>query len=83
MGTFMLILFEILNVLMFLWFLTCTEHRSIPLLFVIVDFIMSLLPGLNILFFWINLVWLINSVMNCTVEMKNNWFNRVFLAYNE
>lgn len=81
MGTILLILFYILDVLLFLWYFTCTEHTKIPLILVIFDFILTMIPVVNIILFIINIVVASFLVDDYLLKLKDNWFNRTFLAY--
>jgi len=83
MGAFIIILAYILVIGEFIWYLTCTEHKDVPLILVIITLIFSLLPGFNCF-----AIFIIPMVIAClcdtgSVILKNNWFNRKFLAYRE
>ena len=83
MGTFLLILGWILSFIIFVWYFTCTKHKDVPLALVLIDFIISLIPVMNWIFLLVNIGLLCYFVDEEIIELKNNWFNRTFLAYNE
>ena len=83
MGTFLFILFLILGLCEILWYLTCTEHKNIPLLFVLLDIFTVFCPILNACMFIVNLIVLYQLVDTYSIKLKYNWFNRVFLAHHE
>lgn len=82
LGIFLSILFLFLGLAEFVWYLTCTEHKKVPLILVLLDVLTMFCPILNIIMFFINVVILYGLVDNWTIKLKDNWFNRVFLAYN-
>ena len=83
MSAFVIILAYILAFLFFIWFFTCTEHKELPLIVVILDIIFTCIPGLNIAFAIGNFLIVAILIDEKLVTLKNNWFNRTFLAYNE
>lgn len=82
LGTFLFFLFIILGIGEFVWYFTCTEHKDVPLILVLVDLLTIFCPILNIIMFFINIVILYSLVDDYYIELKDNWFNRVFLAHN-
>lgn len=82
LGTFLFILFLLLGLAEFIWYLTCTEHKKVPLILALLDVLTMFCPILNIIMFFINIVILYALVDDWVIELKNNWFNRTFLAYN-
>ena len=82
LGTFLFILFLLLGFAEFVWYLTCTEHKEVPLILVLLDVLTMFCPILNIIMFFINIVILYALVDDWIIELKDNWFNRTFLAYN-
>lgn len=83
MSAFIIILAYILVIGEFIWYLTCTEHKDVPLILVIIAIIIGLLPGFNCF-----AVFVLPMIAYClyeggSIKFKNNWFNRKFLAYRE
>ena len=66
-----------------IWYFTCTEHEEVPLLFVLIGIIFSLIPGLNIIMCIGLLIALAYMIDEDIINLKNNWFNKKFLAYHE
>ena len=84
MGAFIIILAYILVIGEFIWYFTCTEHKDVPLILVIIALILGLLPGFNCFAAFIIIPIVIACLWdNGSVILKNNWFNRKFLAYRE
>ena len=83
MSAFIMIIFYVFVIFQFIWYFTCTEHKSIPLLIVILDILFSIIPGMNILAFFINLLFLLYLIDQDLITLKDNWFNRNFLSYHE
>lgn len=81
-GALLFILFMILGTCEFLWYFTCTNHEDVPLILVLLDVLTVFCPILNIIMFFINIVILYYLVDDYVITLKNNWFNRVFLAYH-
>lgn len=65
------------------WYITCTEHRDIPLIIVLLIILLSLIPGLNCIMALVNFIILAFIVHEDVLKLKNNWFNRTFLAYHD
>ena len=82
MGTFIYILFIFLGLFEFIWYLTCTNHKKVPLILVLLDALLIFCPILNIFIAFGNIFFLVTLVGDCEIELKDNWFNRTFLAYN-
>ena len=83
LAAILLILAYILVVLEFIWYFTCTEHKEIPLILVILAFIVSLIPGMNVVMCILNIGAIFGLTSEYYITLKNNWFNRKFLAYRE
>ena len=83
MGTFVYIFFLLLGICEFIWYITCTKHKEVPLILVLLDVLTFLCPILNIVTSISNIFVLYVLIDDETIELKNNWFNRTFLAYNE
>ena len=73
----------ILLFLEFVWYLTCTIHKDVPFILILLDFLFACIPGVNLLMALINPVLFIIMYKEADIELKNNWFNRKFLAYRE
>lgn len=83
MSAFIIILAYILVIGEFIWYFTCTEHKDVPLILVIITLIIGLLPGFNCFATFIIPMIIACLCDNGSVILKNNWFNRKFLAYRE
>lgn len=81
-GTIVFFIFLILGICEFLWYFTCTEHKEVPLILVLLDLLTVFCPMLNIIMFFANLVIFYGLIDDWIIELKDNWFNRVFLAHN-
>ena len=66
-----------------IWYFTCTKHEDIPLVLVLFNIVLSCIPGLNCVMVIINAVILGILSSEGDIELKDNWFNRKFLAYRE
>ena len=70
----------------FVWYLTCTEHKRIPLIIPLLILGATWIPilGLCIALFSAILLPLFWDDLNYEfdVELKNNWINRTFFAYH-
>ena len=82
LGTFLFILFLLLGLAELVWYLTCTEHKKVPLILVLLDVLTMFCPILNIIMFFVNVGILYGLVDDWIIKLKDNWFNRTFLAYN-
>lgn len=84
MGTIVLIISYILIVCEFVWYFTCTKHEDIPLIAVLFWFIINCIPGLNVFTGFIaNPVIIGFFTIEEGIELKDNWFNRKFLAHHD
>lgn len=83
MGIFVYIFFLFLGICEFIWYITCTKHKEVPLILVLLDVLTFFCPILNIITSICNIYILYVLTDDKTIELKNNWFNRTFLAYNE
>ena len=83
MTAIVYIVFYIIVLCEILWWFTCTEDRHVPLLVQIVVAICLLVPGLHIISApsFAILCWFAYAEKD--IELKDNWFNRTFLGYNE
>ena len=82
-GTIFLIICYIAVIGEIAWFFTCTEHKDIPLLAAILVSAIGLIPGMHCVcaIGFILLFILLHDKELMT--LKNNWFNRTFLGYDE
>ena len=80
-GAFILIFGYILAYTLLLWYVTCTEHKKVPAILSVLYFLLCLIPGANyfICGIW---MWVYFEEFKYNITLKNNWFNRKFLAYN-
>ena len=81
MSAFILILTYILAVCEAVWYFTSTEHEEIPLIVSLFDCFLCCIPGINCIIVLANILisWIL--VNEGDIELKDNWFNRTFLAY--
>ena len=79
---FLYILWVLATIAIFIWYFTCTKHKKVPLLSVLFLFIAGFIPFLNIISTIFSLMKLVDLIDDSDVELKDNWFNRTFLAYN-
>ena len=83
MGSVVIYFFTlILGICEAIWYFTCTEHKDVPLILVLLDIAIVLCPILGTLLAIVNIFILGGLINERTIELKNNWFNRIFLAYN-
>lgn len=83
LGPILIIIAYILVICEFIWYFTCTEHKDIPLIIILLLLLLSLIPGVNLVMCVINITIFIGMVLGDYIKLKNNWFNRVFLAHYE
>lgn len=83
MSALILTIFYFFNIALIIWYFTCTKHKEVPLILVLLDFILSMIPGFNIITFFINLLVIYGFADRGFIELKDNWFNRVFLAHEQ
>lgn len=78
---FIIILGYIIAYSVLLWYATCTIHHAVPKIFSIFYFIICLIPIVN---YFICFIWIAIYIAQYStdIELKDNWFNRTFLAYN-
>ena len=81
-GAIVFLLFLILGIGQFIWYLKCTEHKDVPLILVLLDALTMFCPILNVFMFILNIVILYYLLDDNIIELKDNWFNRTFLAYH-
>lgn len=83
MGSVVIYFFTlILGIFEAVWYFTCTKHKDVPLILVLLDIAMVPCPILGTLLAIVNIFILVGLINERTIELKNNWFNRTFLAYN-
>ena len=84
MGSGLILIgFYILLIGEILWYFTCTKHKDVPLIYALIATLLGCIPGINIIISLLILFLMAWLADNGIIELKNNWFNRVFLAYNE
>ena len=81
MSTFILIITYFLAFFEIIWYFTCTKHKEVPLVFPLIDTVICCIPGFNIIMVVANVLILWLLVEEEDIELKDNWFNRKFLAY--
>lgn len=81
LGGFIILLGYFIAYALLLWYVTCTTHKHIPMILSILYFFLCTIPVANyfICGIW---AWVYSDVFEYEIELKNNWFNRTFLAYN-
>jgi len=81
LGSFIIFLGYFIAYAMLFWYATCIIHKKIPRILSIIYFLLCMIPFANyfICGIW---VWVYWDVYEFDIELKNNWFNRTFLAYN-
>ena len=72
----------VLMVLFFIWYITCTRHRNVPLIIPIFLLILGFVPLLGLFVLIMSCFIFILSKDSLGVELKNNWINRTFFAYH-
>ena len=83
MGAFIYLIFYILLVIELIWWFTCTKHEDAPLALELVVAVLSFIPVVHIIFCIVFPIFCYKCVKDYDIELKNNWFNRTFLAYHE
>lgn len=83
LSAILIILGYIFVVFETIWYITCTEHKDIPFIIVLLIILLSLIPGLNCIMTIVNFVILAIMISEHDLKLKNNWFNRIFLAYHD
>ena len=76
-GSILLIAAYILIVCEFIWYFTCTEHEDVPLIAMIVLFLLGLIPGLNVIMFFVNIA--VFLMMNTRLSSKRPALNTFIL----
>ena len=83
MAKFLLhILWMLLTIIVCLWYFTRSKHKKVPLIILLLWFIIGFIPIINLFSTLFGFWALFNLVDEGTIELKDNWFNRTFLAYN-
>ena len=75
------IIFYIIVVLELIWWYTCVDRKEIPLLIEILGTIFALIPGVEIACSVAIPCGCFLAYKTEQLKLKNNWFNRTFLAY--
>lgn len=84
MYSFLVWILPIIFVLLeFVWYVTSTEHKYIPMILVLLDVAIAFIPVIGWFVFVGNIFIIIDLIENNNLELKDNWFNRNFLAYHE
>lgn len=83
MGTVFILLAYLIFFLEIIWFFTCTDHSKIPLIVPLLVIIFGLIPGFNCIIALIIPLTAAILIEEEDITLKNNWFNRTFLAYHE
>ena len=81
LGSFIILLGYFIAYAVLLWYVTCTKHKRIPKILSVLYFFLCMIPVVNyfVCGIW---VWVYWEEYDYDIELKNNWFNRTFLAYN-
>ena len=81
LGSFIILLGYFIAYAMLLWYVTCTHHNKVPKILSVLYFFLCMIPVVNY-FVCIAWTWGYSEEYKYYIELKNNWFNRTFLAYN-
>jgi predicted PurR-regulated permease PerM len=81
LGSFIILLGYFIAYAVLLWYATCTKHKRIPKILSVLYFFLCMIP-VAIYFVCSIWVWVYWEEYDYDIELKNNWFNRTFLAYN-
>lgn len=81
LGGFIILLGYFIAYVILLWYATCTHHNRIPKILSVLYFFLCMIPFAN---YFICGVWVgtYYEEFEQDIELKDNWFNRTFLAYN-
>lgn len=81
LGSFIILLGYFITYAILLWYATCTHHNKVPKILSVLYFFLCMIPIANYLIcgVW---VWVYSEEYKYDIKLKNNWFNRTFLAYN-
>ena len=81
LGSFIIILGYFIVYAVLLWYITCTYHNKVPKILSVLYFFLCMIPVANYL---VCVIWILvyHEEYDYYIELKNNWFNRTFLAYN-
>lgn len=81
LGSFIILLGYFIAYAVLLWYVTCTKHKRIPKILSVLYFFLCMIPVVNyfVCGIW---VWVYWEEYDYDIELKDNWFNRTFLAYN-
>jgi len=81
MSSFIMIVAYFIVFFEAIWYFTCTEHQEIPLILSLFDCILCCVPGVNCIMALVNILLACILTDGGYIKLKNNWFNRTFLAY--
>lgn len=81
LGSFIILLGYFIAYSILLWYATCTYHKEIPRILSVLYFFLCMIPAINYVIcgIW---VWVYWEEYDYKIKLKDNWFNRTFLAYN-
>ena len=65
-----------------IWYFTCIKHESIPLILVLLFVLFSWIPLIGYAIFMYLIMESFFKIEDRVCQLKDNWFNRVFLAYH-
>ena len=80
-STFIILLGYFVAYSVLLWYVTCTTHKKVPAILSVIYFFLCMIPAANYFICGIYVLVLKEEFHN-EIKLKNNWFNRTFLAYN-
>lgn len=81
MSAFIIIIGYFVAYAVLLWYITCTIHKKVPAILTVLYFILCMIPVVNYVIVS-TYPFLYFEVFEDDIKLKNNWFNRTFLAYN-
>ena len=81
LGSFIILLGYFIAYVILLWYATCTHHNKVPRILSFLYFLLCMIPVANYFFcgVWTGVYY---EEFKQDIELKDNWFNRTFLAYN-
>lgn len=87
MGQFIIILGYVLAYLFLIWFLTCTKRKRFPHMITVLYIVLCTIPIMNYFVLAFVAFTFIEKYEELEDEelitIKNNWFNRTFLGYEQ
>ena len=81
LGSFIILLGYFIVYAILLWYATCTKHNKVPAILSVLYFFLCMIPVANY-FICGTWIYVYCVLFGCDIDLKNNWFNRTFLAYN-